>query len=482
MRTYIFLFTILIMNTADASFNNLLTEYLEKNIDLKVKKLGVESSKLGVNSLQEIRSFNLTGSGMYTDSSLDSASRMATTGSTTLYSLALSKINLSGSTFSLSNNLSGYNQNSNFSSMDSNEFFEFNQKLSATQKLGRNYLGREDKMAIKMARENVEISKVDLDNYESSLLLAFYQSYLTASLNLTSYNLQKDAYGRAQKRTKLIDKKVKDGLREKADLYQAHNDQFEQNELLKTIMVKIQDNLMSLSTMLHREVKNSEISLQKLKGFKLSVMPIGEMKDDLNFKLLKVQKIYQESALKKSEMGFIPEVELTASYKTNQYNEASTTALSDGILTGNDNELSVGVSLVMPLGYGTQKVDKALKAIELKKIEYQIKKIKVNFSDRERMLKKQVSLFDESIVLVLKRLKTSKLSLKEYNSLYNYGKADLDQVIRSEEALIRTQKSLVSYIISRELKVVELSLLYGKLKSFLMSHQKVSGEKNENFH
>jgi outer membrane protein TolC len=58
--------------------------------------------------------------------------------------------------------------------------------------------------------------------------------------------------------------------------------------------------------------------------------------------------------------------------------------------------------------------------------------------------------------------------LKEYNRLYNRGRADLDQVIRAEETLINSEISLIRQQAEFEQRFGELSYLNGTLISTVL--------------
>ncbi len=76
----------------------------------------------------------------------------------------------------------------------------------------------------------------------------------------------------------------------------------------------------------------------------------------------------------------------------------------------------------------------------------------------------RIELLNNNISKAKNRVDLALRVLKSYNKLYNLGKKDLDQVIRSEEDLIRTETTLASYIAKKENLVTRLNSLYGSLR------------------
>ena len=80
----------------------------------------------------------------------------------------------------------------------------------------------------------------------------------------------------------------------------------------------------------------------------------------------------------------------------------------------------------------------------------------------------QLKILDQNLKSIVSRYNLAKSSLAEYNRLYSRGRVSLDQVIRSEEDLINTEKSFVQYKVQREKAYYSLLDIYGELtKSFL---------------
>ena len=90
-------------------------------------------------------------------------------------------------------------------------------------------------------------------------LLALAQSYTSARLQSSLVRLQKEARKRAEVVKTFVLNRVRDGLREKIDLYRARSNVHLQEEQVLSALKNLEASLEGLSATLHRKVTPKEI-------------------------------------------------------------------------------------------------------------------------------------------------------------------------------------------------------------------------------
>jgi outer membrane protein len=445
-----------------ANLSKIAGEFLQVNSAILVGQTNVELGKLDYQSLLLTKTWNMNYSYSYADSSLESSSTLlASPTETTAHAFSLIKDFEWGGQLTFENTLTGVD-----SSALGNKFYGFSQGLSYSQSLGKNFLGRQFYKDKNSASLNMQIVEVQQEDKIQNSFLELVGSYAEAQLNKELVRLQKDAKVRAERRLDLIRRRVRDGLREKVDLYQAQISVYNQVESIKSSEQNLLSSLEKLSKSLHRNVSTKEVGefapLEEMK------IPEGTLDQNLSIKLLSLQeKVLTQTHLKTKD-SLMPKVTLTAGVSNNDFNNTQSTAMSDGLLGGDHDELSVALVASWPIGSRPQKIERTKAMIKLKRTEMEKGKTKLNFIEQEISIKGQLSLLEENIQSVQKRKDLAVKTLKEYNKLYTRGRADLDQVIRSEETLINTEISIVQYMAQWERLTHSLAHLYGRLKQHIL--------------
>ncbi len=450
-----------------ASFNTLLEEFLAKNIDLKNRAVDVDLAKLQYQSLLIMKGLQLNFLGSRDDNQLDTASIISPTKSkNTIYSLGISKSFFSGTTLALSNGLINIDRSAVLSGSPV-LINEFSQEVKLTQKLGKNFLGRIEKSGLEQGEQNISLQKIAKSEYQDQKVQEFYSKYLQVLQNSENTMLQEKAYKRAVARTKLVKRKWKDGLAEKVEVLQAHNAQMTQKEQLQTFKMNTSATVAELESMLHRSIKIKEINVIDLEHHKVPSLPTGTLEGSSAFQKIEKQLALDKLKLTQSSYGIRPDVEFSASYKTNSYQADRFDAISNGYLGKGQRDLQVAISVTSQWDFAAEKNSLAQQQIAKQKSEYALSKISKNFSFQVDSFKREFKLLKNNIALAKERLVISKRVLQEYTRLYRVGKSDLDQLIRAEESLITTEKSLLNYYISYEQKTVSLASLYGHVVEYL---------------
>ncbi len=470
MKLLIFFIFLLLFSTA--SFGNLkqlADEFLHSNINVYKAQQNVEKGIYDFKGLIKKRPFSVGLSSYYYKSDLEKVSPiMGGDTENNVYTLFLSKDFIWGGNFTLSNELTKILPPSYGLREDRSQF---KQNLGFKLDLGPNFFGRISRMDERSGEINLILTKTVSENIVENNLLIFFKVYLETSLNKTLLDLQLEAWDRAFKRKKLIMKRVRDGLREKVDLYLAKMEERTQDENVNLRRVNLIGSINNLSNLLHRDISGKEIEGIKflLNGnnsfFKV---PSGTWESGNDKKVLDKKMDLVNNSFKTADLKVMPTITFEANYSTNKLEDKAIDSFSSGNLGSSDNnEFKVGVTLSMPIGFHLQKFARSKGAIDKMIIEAEKNKMEKNFYESEKSLKGQIVLMNKNIDSMKIKVALSRKVLNEYNKLYNLGRADLDQVLKAEEGLINTERSNADFLVKREIKILELATLYGRLKDYL---------------
>lgn len=441
----------------NASIVKLGKEFLDVNANIKSENLGSMLLKLDIDSLKASKDWNLSYSYLKDDNKLATSIATASNLETTTNSLTLTKDFGFGGSLSFSNSLNSFSGNP--------ETYSFSQEISYTQSLGKDFFGRSFYKKVEAAKIGYESGKFQSDANIHALILAFVQNVSNAKLYKSLVDLQEQAKVRAEKRLDLINKRVRDGLREKVDSFQAQTSLLSQIEQVQSAKISLNSQLEKVSEQLHRNVGAKEIeAFQKPSNILRADMRSGL--DNPKLKSLAEKEKYQQNLLEQKELNYIPTVSLTTALKNNDYNSTSSDAISNGKLGGDHKEAKFLLSVSWPLGLETERVEKAKSYLSFKNSQYQKEKLTKSQQLTFEKVKERILLLEQNIKSAEQRKKLAAKTLGEYNKLYSKGRADLDQVIRAEETLISTEISSVQYMAQLEQINFALALLQGKILDF----------------
>lgn len=462
------LLIVLLPKSGLANLSKLANEYLLENSSINSALAKSEVSKLDIDALNATKTWSLSYDGEKASGNLVSSSTLLSPESeTTSQTLSLAKGFSWGGTFVLDNTLSHLDQDATLTTTKINRY-GLNQGVTYSQDLWRNFFGREFDKSVEVLESTYKSTEASTQETINQGLLSFTQAYNNTLLQKALVSLQGEAIQRAKRRLNLIRKRVKDGLREKVDLYQAQMALVSQAEQTRTAEVNLESALDGLNGLLHRKVEVSEIRALTFSEPALSSLPTGEVLSNKNLKSLKeIEKIFKAS-YDVATLGTLPSLAFSAGYRTNGVGTIQSTAINDGTFGGKNSEKTVGLSLTWNIGSAGEEIAKSQALLNYKTAENTKAKLHKSLVVTETILKTQIKKLDENLKANMKRMSLANKTLSEYNRLYKRGRADLDQVIRSEEALINTQKSFVTYFTQREGLVYSLAVLYGDLKGYLV--------------
>lgn len=451
-----------------ADNKSLLTEFMEQNYEVLKAKTDITLSKYDTKNVIDQKFWMLGVSGSYGDNSLDE-----TTGTGATKAKSISKAISLTKDFNWGGHLNLSATDASIEPNDGNlvvndDLYLHSQSISYTQDLGSNLFGRNDRMDIAIANQAEGLTKSSSELKTSVELLTFYSSLLQACLNKTMVSLAKEAHKRAVSNTSLIKKRVRDGLREKVDLYQAQMTEKNQWEQVIAAKKALEESRSALSIKLHREVAKGEIELLNLKSPEYLSLPDVKWENNLERKLLIEQESFNKLALSKIDNSFIPAISLVGSYQTNDYAESSSKAFSDGSLGGDQRELTAALNLSWSIGNSVQKNNEAKQQAQLMLNASELRKKEHSHKDAVQSLYRQVEFVDQSLKSVQDRIVLARKVLKEFEKLYNQGRAGIDRLLDAESRLIATENNYANYIFARKLLVGNLYFLNGSLGGVLL--------------
>lgn len=436
-------------------------ELMKENTEVIEAQALKEKATLDIDSFAATRTWTLTAGATKTDSKTESATTFAANPyESTLYSLGIQKAFEWGGSLSLSNNLSDIDS----SGVTRNGF---SQSLSYSQDIGANFFGAtffKDKKILEGLSESTKYAQEE--RIQTNVLL-LAQAYTNAQLNKSLVQLQKEAVERADKRMDLIAGRVRDGLREEVDLIQARMALIAAQEQLKSFSISLSSSLDKLGSLVHRNVLESEVEEQSFKERNLRT-PIGSIDENLSLKTIEEKVKIVELQREKTDLSYIPKITLSASVTNNDYDPTQSEAMSKGKLGEDQKEVSASVNLSWAIGNVPQRIEDQKVQIDQRVALERKQKLKKSLDQSIEEFQKQVKLLDETIELTSKRKTLADRALVEYTKLYRRGKADLDQVIRAEEDLINTERSLAQNLSQRRLLSFSLASVYGNLLEFIL--------------
>lgn len=442
---------------AQAGLKNFVSEYLGQSNEIKNTRYLWDNQKLLLELEQVQRPWTTTYAGEMEDSSLKKNPFSLTPANqkTKSHTLALAKEFIWGGELSLSGTLYDFESSSNYKS--------YSQTLTYSQDLGANLFGRNEFLSLDVAKETETYQRINFDSMKSAKLLSFIASYIDYKKSVTHVDLQEKALKRSLKRLNLVKRQVRDGLKEKVDLYSSQTSYQFQQERLSEIKSALAVSRSSFASKLERDVLEKEIEKYNLAKEKLPSLPEGEVDKNLSVKALNQKLSYLKKEVESADNSIFPTISLEGTYSTNNFTTNDDNPFSDGTFGSNNDSNAVALTVSIPLGFDVQKNTKKIANLAHMQAQYEKRVAQVKVKNNVEKVTKQLELLDKNINSVISRYSLAKKTVDEYNKLYNRGRANLDQVIRAEEDLINTEVSFVQYKVQREKLYYTLLDLYGQL-------------------
>jgi outer membrane protein len=455
-------------STLLASNRQLINDFLKQNIQLEKAQIDLQLAELDHEALEFKFPFAIGLGLSSTDSNLESSSTLTASNAKSKWAgLTLEKGSFWGGTFSFSSNFEKLNRGSNSAFFGGvSEVNGYTQGFSYSQTFGKNFLGRMDKNQLLVARKNIELTKVKYSAQVESGLFSFLQQLTSASLNKALIDLEISAKGRLMKRYKLVQKRVKDGLREKVDLLRTRMSVMGQDEKITQQRTELSSNIESLVRQVHASVDGSSIDKIEMNQDQFS-LPTGTIDGNKNLNTLMKKIELLDEQLKGIKYLKMPEVKGTISYKTNDYSNDLGDAFSEGQPGAETDEVIFSASISMPWGFETERIKKEKQNLQVMVSRSEKEKVLKSLTDEVRIIRSEIENYMKNIDSAKRRRTLAERTLREYNNLYKLGRTELDNVIQAEEDLISTERNIVQYIAQRNIQAYKLSYYYGTLVSYV---------------
>ena len=457
---------------SQAALPQLAREYVQNNANIKESRNRIESARQDIALLQGSKTWNLGYTPFYRSDGLQTLSPFSPTKSeTTEHVFSLAKDFEWGGKLTFGKRISHFQQDRNptfFSSNPRLDAHSFTHEVSYRQNLGADFLGRLFYREKSIAEERHRLAKKEHRQRLQGGLLELAQAYTQTRLRRSLTRLQRSAHKRAEAVQAFVSKRVRDGLREKVDLYRAQSNVHLQQEQVYSALQNLEASLERLSSALHRKVLPVEI--ERYQKQEKRTLPQGDpTTKNGNIQTLTRQQEILNQQLRKVGHEFYPRISLNVGYKTNAVGEKQSQTWKDGhVFTSDHSAKEISLALNWPIGNAPQRALRSKLRAGKATLDAQKTLLAQTLVLRSEQIKKQIAHLEKNIRLSQKRKKLAYSIVNEMNKLYRKGKSNLDQVIRAEEELIRTQTGFVGHLAQRDMLYHSLLHLHGTLEQHLL--------------
>ena len=427
------LFLILFSLAAQGGPNPLLEEFLDSHLQLKINALEKSRALIDRDLVRGIKTWNFSGS------------------------LGHSETQTSFSGFEISKDFEWGGQLKFDHTRPDDAIGGSRRSFTFAQSLGRNFFGRQFYTNLELARRKVQLSDIILSQKNQIELGKFYQGHLRARWGKTLLELQQRALQRSQERLKVIKKRVRDGLNEKADHYSAQIEHVRKQEELASAQFALEEALDNLSNKLHRHVRAEEVARVALKGESLTRPMDYDIQENLDLRSLKIKLQMLNEELGNLKRNYLPNIVLSGTYREGDMGGTMLGA------PGSRDEYVVTLSLKMPLTLGQERLQVARKNVDIVSAEMQRRQILNQLKFSKEILDNEIATRLKNLKFSRRRIELSRKNLKENTRLYSIGRVDFDGLLRAEENLINTERSYFDNWFRYESTIAKKASLYAKL-------------------
>lgn len=449
---------------ANASLRELLNVALNRNLTIEQSRVGYENS-LQDNIIANSRySFRIDLESSYLDSNFErDPFSLVSANEAWSHELTLAKPFSWGGELLLSNTHRQLIPKQSIA-----ESFLFEQRLTYSQDLGRDFLGRASQNEVEATVVASEVAKLELTVSEREQMLNVARLYVEGASQNGLRELEQAALERSKKRLSYVSRQVRDGLRERVDRLRSEGNVLVRESALRDLDEALWRLREELGALIAANVEKTTFNAKSLDMDWTKPWRGWHLKENTDRQLL-VKRLEALSLQAKSrhEQNFA-DIKLITSYGTNNWELERSKAFSKGSLGQDSDEWSIGVQVSMPWGNDASKA-------ELAKVEASkrmLERYKENWNEvlihTARTMGERHKILAQNLKTARERVSLARKALDAYNDLYSKGRADLEQVITAEEQLIADQKLVVSSRQSLVLLTLEAQALAGRLPQFLL--------------
>lgn len=454
------LIVFLVSYSAKADLKKYISQYLKNSNELKSNMVPLEYQRLLLELETDKRPLTLSANFERANSTLLTSALVSEVKEQkyNTNTISLGKEFIWGGTFSVSGIWYNYEKES-----ASTEYKSYTQAFSYSQDISKNFFGRNTFLNESIKEDEVGFQEKVFSSVKSKSLIDFIAKYIEIKKEKTILSLQKDAQERAQKRFNLIGKQVKDGLKEKVDFYSSKSGLIAQKELLEQKRLSLLTAKANFEKKLEASINLDDIESYEIKETKSEAFPQGNILENLDAQALNLKLDYLKKQYEVADNSVLPKVLLGIEYNSNQFGDKDSSPFSEGTFGSENREKVISLQVIVPLGFNIEKNARKQANLEKLKTEYDFKTLEVKNQSDLAQIKVRIRSVEKNLKNVLERYELAKLTVTEFNKLYNRGRANLDQVLRAEEELIQTEQYFVQYTAQKELELYGLYEIYGQL-------------------
>ena len=455
-----------------ATLTQLAQEYVQNNASLRDSRQRIYSAGQDTALLKATKTWALGYTPVHRRDTLQTLSPFAPTKSTTFeHAFSLTKDFTWGGSLSLTKRLTHLEQDRNpmfFREEPKLDTHRFTHEIRYRQNLGADFFGRTFRQERFTSEQRHKLAQREYQKILQGGLLGLSQSYTQVRLQRSLVHLQREAHKRAKAFNAFVRKRVKDGLREKVDLYRSESNIYLQKEQVNSALQNLVSSLERLSVSLHRQLKAREI--KPFDEQEKRTLPKGDpIVSNADLATITHQQQILELQLDKVGYEFLPRIGLNLGYQTNAVDPNQTETWKQGnLLNGEHNAVDIALTLNWPLGNAPQRALRSKLRSEKSTLNMRKERLTQNILLRSQQIKEQITHLENNIRTSKKREALAYKVVKELNRLYRKGRSDFDQVLRGEEELIRTQSAFVRHLAQRDILFYSLLHLHGILDKHLL--------------
>jgi outer membrane protein TolC len=460
-----------------AELHDLVDDFYRQSIQLKLSEVNAEKAEQGLKAFESQLDWRLTANLNRSDSfpaALFSFQSQRTIDNSLDYSL--SKATSWGGQLNFTQeivqrDLSNWDSSNNVFNLPSTEPYQITNTISYTQDLARDFFGLRYGLDLEQQQKNLELSRIGKTFEEENQLFNLFSMYITAKYQKALVTLNQEAVKRAKTRLRTVKKRVRDGLSLKVDRYQAEKAMLASEEQLNSVEANLIDSLEQMNQSINQEV-NAELILpysleHEIKPQLKTVTDYDNLEIKMALKNLEIAKL----AYRSLDRALYPDINFQYSLSNNAIQGEFGDAFSDSQF-GQTNKTEVfGLSLSIPLGFSKEEADLATQRAEVQYQKHRSDMLAKRIMASINLMNRKYMVLKKNLESGRQRVRLAGLALKEQNRLYSLGKVDIDTVIRTEEDLINTQMTFISYVMNVEMTMASIAKLSGYFSDLFVEYR-----------
>lgn len=468
--TFIF---ILLASRAEASLFNKLYEGFKKSDQINEfeaqRNFQLNSFELELNQFD----WTLNLAGNYLDSNLQSlfAFQSQQTISST-FQVGVSKSSFRYGTFTVNHSQTRYDLSNwtgtTLSSFNSDEVYESKNSLTYSYEILNEFRKIEEReiKARKELETNLQTINEEQNHYD------FFVTYMNAKMRILLDQLTKESRSRAQKRVRLLRRRVDDGLSRNVDLNSARFSVLTQDENLLKNEATLRESLATLEDILNFQIPPSEYSRVQWTFKKQTNFPY--LFDKATYPELKrietLNKISKLNLLKVDSKNS-HSLAIDLGYTINAVNTDRQVSLDDSFGSGDNDEKSITLKYSIPLGLRSSSLLETQRKLEEKKTKLNFKNKESELRVLSRVLAENIDRYAKAVKILDQKVVLAQKITEQNQYLYTRNRVSFEESLRSEENLISTKINRINMYALYEGALARKAFIEGEIFTFLKDYK-----------